>query len=276
MDFMPLLQAATQVASRSAAVANMRILPRDISVAIKDARSAAELTQKAAGLIASAGELLDGPNARAVSRSAGVLQLAVQDISRSSSQVLREAGVWLDLSHGALKKSMGGVLDMRSAGVNSASRARDVLFDEGIRRDETPVAKGFLLEIAAEKGRIFRFSLGQAAFDRLSRSSQYGIQSQERLTRTPAEQAVSKGGETIKINGVIYLAQQGTGHLDTLREIASALKPVTLTTGYGQSFGRWYITHIEEDQEFLFTDGAPRKQTFNMEFKRYGEDYQNV
>lgn len=276
MDFMPVLQAAAQAASQAAAVANLRVLPRDLSGAVAQAKTAAGLTQKAAGLIASAGSLLNTPTARAVSRAAGVIDLAVRDISKVSDALFREAGGGLGQSNSALKRAAGGVLDSRSVGWNTAVRARSALSGLDAGSQAVPDAKGFLLEIAAEKGRIFRFALGQAAFERLSRSSQYGIQSQERLTRTPAEQAVSKGGETIKLNGVIYLATQGAGHMDTLREIASALKPVTLTTGYGQSFGRWYINSIEEEQAFLFTDGAPRKQTFNMEFKRYGEDYQQL
>ncbi|MEO4031102.1 phage tail protein, partial [Chromobacterium vaccinii] len=66
------------------------------------------------------------------------------------------------------------------------------------------------------------------------------------------------------------------GHVDALRAIGDALEPVTLTTGYGEHLGRWYLTRVQEEQSHLFADGAPRKQSFSLEFTRYGEDYRNV
>ncbi|GLK59519.1 hypothetical protein GCM10017624_16760 [Azotobacter vinelandii] len=32
---------------------------------------------------------------------------------------------------------------------------------------------------------------------------------------------------------------------------------------------------IDEEQGSLMPDGAPRKQTFTLEFRRYGDDYAN-
>lgn len=54
------------------------------------------------------------------------------------------------------------------------------------------------------------------------------------------------------------------------------MKPVQLTTGAGDVLGRWYLQAIEEEQEALLADGVPRKQTFSLEFGRYGEDFKNV
>ena len=62
----------------------------------------------------------------------------------------------------------------------------------------------------------------------------------------------------------------------TISHAGNAMAPVQLTTGYGEVLGRWYMTSMEEEQEGLLLDGAPRKQTFSLEFKRYGDDYQNL
>lgn len=54
------------------------------------------------------------------------------------------------------------------------------------------------------------------------------------------------------------------------------MKPVLLTTGDGEVLGRWLLQAIEEEQDALLADGMPRKQTFSVEFGRYGEDFKNV
>lgn len=61
-----------------------------------------------------------------------------------------------------------------------------------------------------------------------------------------------------------------------MRAIGDRMLPVQLTTGYGEVLGRWYLQAVEEEQEALMSDGVPRKQTFSLEFGRYGEDYKNV
>jgi len=38
----------------------------------------------------------------------------------------------------------------------------------------------------------------------------------------------------------------------------------------------WCLTRIEEEQAALLHGGIPRKQSFTLEFVRYGEDLQNV
>lgn len=110
----------------------------------------------------------------------------------------------------------------------------------------------------------------------MRRQKRYNTPTQDRLTRQPAAQAVGTGSETLTVSGAIFLAAHGAGHLDQLRILGDALNPVTLTTGYGEALGRWYIASIEEEQHYFFSDGAPRKQTFTLEFTRYGDDYQNL
>lgn len=133
--------------------------------------------------------------------------------------------------------------------------------------------RAHLLILTTESGKRFYFGLGTAAFNSLKRSTTYNVATQERLQRPEAAQAVAQGGETINISGVIYGARgPGISQINELRSIADTMKPVMLVTGYGEILGRWYVTKIEEDQSFIVQDGAPLKQEFSMEFKRYGED----
>jgi phage protein U len=133
-----------------------------------------------------------------------------------------------------------------------------------------------LLILTAMSGESYYFNINTSGYDRLKRTTAYTIATQERLTRRPALQAVAKGGETLTLSGVIITKLSGPGQIRRLRSIGYQTEPVILTTGYGESLGYWYLTKIDEEQEYLFPDGMPRKQTFTLEFERYGEDYQNV
>lgn len=137
-------------------------------------------------------------------------------------------------------------------------------------------AQPHLLILTAASGDSYYFNLSSAAFESLRRQSSYNIASQDRLTRRPALQAVSKGGETITVSGAIFTKLSGAGQLDKLRAIGFRMAPLVLTTGYGDALGQWYLARIEEEQSYLFTDGMPRKQQFTLEFQRYGEDYSNI
>ena len=133
-----------------------------------------------------------------------------------------------------------------------------------------------LMIMTSLEGQSYYFGLRTAAYDQLKRQSKYKVATQERLTRRNALQGVSQGGETITLSGVVFASLSGTGQLNALREIGLRVKPVLLTTGYGDSLGKWYLTSIDEEQEHLFADGLPRKQSFTLELERYGEDDSNV
>ncbi|MFV0929312.1 phage tail protein [Pseudomonas jessenii] len=127
------------------------------------------------------------------------------------------------------------------------------------------------------KAQPYYFNLDTAAFDELSRSTEFRWASQERLSRRPAQQAVGIGEEKITLKGTIYPGfKGGLKQLDTLRSIGAQLKPLTLTTGYGDVMGTWCLKNITEEQGALMHGGIPRKQGFTLEFVRYGDDMQNV
>jgi phage protein U len=123
----------------------------------------------------------------------------------------------------------------------------------------------------------YYFNLDTAAFDELSRSTEFRWASQERLSRRPAQQAVGLGEEKLTLKGTIYPGfKGGLKQLDTLRTIGGRLQPLTLTTGYGEVIGTWCLKAINEEQGALLHGGIPRKQGFTLEFARYGDDMQNV
>jgi len=123
----------------------------------------------------------------------------------------------------------------------------------------------------------YYFNLDTAAFDELRRSTEFRWASQERLTRRPAQQAVGIGEEKITLKGAIFPGfKGGIKQLDTLRSLGSQLRPLTLTTGYGDVLGTWCLKNVEEEQSALLQGGIPRKQAFTLEFVRYGDDLQNI
>jgi phage protein U/uncharacterized protein YjbJ (UPF0337 family) len=123
----------------------------------------------------------------------------------------------------------------------------------------------------------YHFNLDTAAFDELSRSTEFRWASQERLSRRPAQQAVGMGEEKMTLKGTIYPGfKGGLKQLDTLRSIGAKLQPLTLTTGYGEVIGTWCLKNINEEQSALLHGGIPRKQGFTLEFVRYGDDMQDI
>lgn len=127
------------------------------------------------------------------------------------------------------------------------------------------------------KATPYYFNLDTAAFDELRRSTEFRWASQERLGRRPAQQAVGMGEEKITLKGAIFPGfKGGIKQLDTLRSLGAQLKPLTLTTGYGDVLGTWCLKNVEEEQSALLQGGIPRKQAFTLEFSRYGDDLQNV
>ena len=119
----------------------------------------------------------------------------------------------------------------------------------------------------------FRFSLQTAAYQTLKRSAEYRWPSQVRTGREPALQYTGPGSETVQLNGVIHPHfKGGLGQVDAMRKIAGTGKPLTLTDGVGNYWGKWCITRIEEDQSEFTSSGIPQKIGFNLSLQAYGED----
>jgi phage protein U len=141
----------------------------------------------------------------------------------------------------------------------------------------TPFPHLLIIQPQDPKAQPYYFNLDTAAFDELRRSTEFRWASQERLSRRPAQQAVGMGEEKITLKGAIFPGfKGGLKQLDTLRSLGAQLKPLTLTTGYGDVLGTWCLKNVEEEQSALLQGGIPRKQAFTLEFVRYGDDLQNV
>ena len=134
-----------------------------------------------------------------------------------------------------------------------------------------------ILQSLQPNAQPFYFNLDTAAFDELRRQTEFRWAAQERLGRRPAQQAVGQGEDKLTLKGVIYPAfKGGLKQLDTLRSIGAQLFPLNLITGSGQVLGIWCLRRLEEEQGALLAGAIPRKQSFTLEFTRYGDDLQDV
>jgi phage protein U/uncharacterized protein YoxC len=285
-------QAATQASIATERVRNMnRVYERNRPAS---ANTFAVLQKLATGNLDNAAELLSGassalsvasdvnPKVGTVVRSFNAVQSSAGSVLKmataSGNPVIRSAA---ESVTGALDdvrtkfNAWAGIKETPAPGSLATSTGAGTLFSGLL--DGAATATPHLMTLSSDKGDTFHFNLSTAAFDKLRRTTKYKVASQERLNRQEALQAVSQGGETIALSGVVFAASgAGAKQLDALRAIGDRMLPVQLTTGYGEVLGRWYLQAVEEEQEALMSDGAPRKQTFSLEFGRYGEDYKNV
>ena len=160
----------------------------------------------------------------------------------------------------------------------------NILPTGGFGIDATPVPEAvkpfthlLIIQPLKPNTQPYYFNLDTAAFDELRRQTEFRWASQERLTRRPAQQAVGMGVEKLTLKGAIFPGfKGGLKQLDILRSIGAQLMPLGLTTGYGDVLGNWCLKSLEEEQSAFLQGGIPRKQSFTLEFVRYGDDMQNV
>lgn len=121
----------------------------------------------------------------------------------------------------------------------------------------------------------FRFSVRTAAPQEVSRESSWEWSSQNRIGREPALQFMGGGGETLRINGVIYPHYRGGfGQIAAMRAMGDLGEPLQLISGSGELLGRWVIERVSERAKVLDQNGRPRRQDFDLTLKKYGEDWQ--
>lgn len=293
MDFMTqLTQAATQSSIGTERVRQMvRVEERNRPAS----QNTVDVLQKlATGNLQNAGELLSGassalsvagdlsPKIGAATRSFNAVQSSMNSVlsmaNASTHPVIKSAADSVNTALGDVKSkfnALAGIKDTPSPATLAKSTSSGAMFSGLVSGASS--ATPHLMTLSSDSGDTFHFNLSTAAFDKLRRTTKYKVASQERLNRQEALQAVSQGGETITLSGVVFAALgAGAKQLDALRAIGGKMMPVQLTTGYGEVLGRWYLQAVDEEQEALMSDGAPRKQTFSLEFGRYGEDYKNL
>jgi phage protein U len=127
---------------------------------------------------------------------------------------------------------------------------------------------GVMMQLGA-----FKFSLSTAAYQAFSHSTSFRWQGIERYGQIPAQQYTGPGEESITLSGDIYPSfAGGTGQLNSMRAEAYKGTALTLVDGNGFAWGKWVIMSLEETQEVFFSDGTPRKMSFNLKISRYNED----
>jgi hypothetical protein len=162
----------------------------------------------------------------------------------------------IDERLGVLKEQAGKAATAINKIAGKASPAlANILPTGAFATDQTPAPEAvkpfphlLIIQPRDPKAAPYFFNLDTAAFDELRRTTEF-------------RWAGLKGG----------LKQ-----LDTLRALGAQLQPLTLTTGYGDVLGTWCLKSLDEDQSALMAGGIPRKQSFNLEFVRYGDDMQNI
>jgi len=119
----------------------------------------------------------------------------------------------------------------------------------------------------------FRFGLDTAAYQTLTRSSEYRWESQERIGRHPAMQFIGEGHTTITLDGIILpLFRGGLSQIDRMRTMAEQGTPHFFVSDRGKVFGRFVILTVEETQTIFLPNGSPRKIEFALQLKSYGAD----
>ena len=116
------------------------------------------------------------------------------------------------------------------------------------------------------------FSVGQAAFTELERSSEYAWSAQSRVGNDPALQFTGYGEDTITLPCIVCPGAEMGGSVDalsTLRLIADAGEPRILVDSKGTDHGTWIITSIAEKHTRFLPSGAARKIDFTLTLKRY-------
>lgn len=225
-----------------------------------------------------------GEKLQRVMRGIDVAQSKVGAVLSTYSKTTRAISA-IDERLGTLKEqaSRASTAINQVAGKVSPSLA-NILPTSALAPNATPLAEAvkpfphlLILQPLQTNAQPFYFNLDTAAFDELRRQTEFRWASQERLSRRPAQQAVGMGEEKLSLKGAIFPTfKGGLKQLDTLRSIGAQLLPLNLTTGYGVVLGTWCLRSLEEEQGALLAGGIPRKQTFSLEFTRYGDDMQNV
>ena len=112
------------------------------------------------------------------------------------------------------------------------------------------------------------FTVTEAAYQALRRASRYRLPAHERIGGQVAYQFTGRGEDSITLSGTIMATYRGRiGVLDDLRALGAAGEARLLTSGAGESFGRWALEEVSEERTALFADGAPRKVTFSVRLK---------
>ena len=116
----------------------------------------------------------------------------------------------------------------------------------------------------------FQFGIATAAYQELTRASEWRWPEQELIGERANMQHIGPGPETMSLPGVIYPEWKGGfGQLDAMRALGDAGEPLALIDGSGGSLGQWIIDRVEEKQTTFADEGKPRKIEFTLSLRRF-------
>ena len=119
----------------------------------------------------------------------------------------------------------------------------------------------------------FRFSVSTAAYDELNRTHNYRWQSQDRIGRSPGQQFMGEGIQTLDLSGTIYPHYSGgIEQVNQMHSMAGQGKPLILVDGTGKVWGKFVITRVQETQSRFLNNGQALHQDFRLSLVFYGED----
>lgn len=114
----------------------------------------------------------------------------------------------------------------------------------------------------------YRFELQTAAFDSLKHKASWRWPEVGVVQRPVALQYIGPGAETLSLSGVIFPHFAG-GASQVKAMQATAGKPQILIDGQGWIWGGYVLVSLQESRSVFFSNGAARKQSFDLELKRY-------
>lgn len=116
----------------------------------------------------------------------------------------------------------------------------------------------------------YQFSIDSAAYQHLSRSTEYRWAAQERIGAADALQFTGYGEDAITLQGVIHPHfRGGLDQINKMRRTASLGFPLPMVAGTGKVLGIWVIQQVSEGQRTFAVRGAPLRQDFTLNIRRY-------
>lgn len=119
---------------------------------------------------------------------------------------------------------------------------------------------------------FFVFMRQTLPFQSMQRDAEYRWPSNSRIGKRDAFQFLGVGEEKITLSGELYPEITGGKlTLTAVRLMAEEGRAWPLLSGNGMIYGMYVINSVSETAAEFFTDGSPRKITFNLALTRVDE-----
>ena len=124
---------------------------------------------------------------------------------------------------------------------------------------------------------FFVFMRQTLPFQSMQRDAEYRWPSNSRIGKRDAFQFLGVGEEKITLSGELYPEITGGKlTLTAVRLMAEEGRAWPLLSGNGTIYGMYVINSVSETGAEFFTDGSPRKITFNLALTRVDESLATI